>query len=231
MNVLTLTDQVADTIGKRISGGELAIGSALPSAASFANEFGVSVAVVREALSTLRSQGLIQTRQGASTLVLARSVQSGFQLDRRALDNPVSLGQLFEFRCGVEADAAAYAAQRATASELKELGKTLARLQKHVLDGEGVEADIEFHLRIARAARNRYHLQIVQYMNDEIGESIAIARSNSAQHTGVPERVMREHEAVYRAIEQRDPKAAAAAMRKHLVAAAGRLALPSDATA
>src|SRR4051812_25741517 len=64
-----LSDRVADALRKRILGGALAISDQLPSENAMAAEFGVSRAVVREAVSRLKSEGLLYARQGKGIFV------------------------------------------------------------------------------------------------------------------------------------------------------------------
>lgn len=225
MKVLTLREQVAESLRKQISDGALAIGAIVPSASALATRFEVSVPIVREALSDLRAQGLISSRQGAATIVLARQGRGGFRISPVSVRDAEGLAELFEFRCDVESAAAAHAAERAKAVDLRAIAGALKVLKANLLDPEsGPAADVSLHTSIARAA-GRYHLQLISYMTGEFGEAIATARRNSAQWLGMPQKVHQEHEAVYEAIAARDPIAASLAMRRHLTGAAKRLNL------
>lgn len=216
---------MAEALVARITGGVVAIGDALPSMGALAREFGVSVPVVREALSDLRAQGLVGSRQGAATVVLADRAKGGFQIDASLTRNRAALRELFEFRADVESTMAAKAAARASSRDLKNLGEAVRRLQAHVLDSaEGVAADVAFHVAIAATA-GKFHLQLVDYMTRELRSAIATARNNSAVSVGLPQLVQDEHEAIFEAIAARDPESARLAMYSHLVNAARRLGL------
>jgi GntR family transcriptional regulator, transcriptional repressor for pyruvate dehydrogenase complex len=225
MDVLTLREQVSESLRKQIGDGELPVGAVLPSAAQLAERFQVSVPIVREALSDLRAQGLISSRQGAATTVLARQGRSGFRIQAVKVKDLAGLAELFEFRCDLEASAAAHAATRAKAADLRAIAAALKSLKANLLHPEtGAAADVLLHTSIAKAA-GRYHLQLISYMTEEFGEAIATARRNSAQWRGMPEKVHQEHEAIVEAIAARDPVAANLAMRRHLTGAARRLNL------
>lgn len=225
MQVLSLREQVAESLRKQIADGALAVGATVPSASALATSFEVSVPIVREALSDLRAQGLISSRQGAATIVLARQGRGGFRISAVSVKNAAGLAELFEFRCDVESSAAAHAAERAKSADLRAIAAALKALKANMLDPEsGPAADVALHTSIARAA-GRYHLHLISYMTDEFGEAIATARRNSAQWLGMPRKVHQEHEAVYEAIAARDPVAASLAMRRHLTGAARRLNL------
>ncbi len=225
MRVLTLREQVAESLRKQIADGSLAVGAVVPSASALAKTFEVSVPIVREALSDLRAQGLISSRQGAATLVMTRQSRGGFRISRVSVEDAPGLAELFEFRCDVESAAAAHAAERARAGDLKAIASALKALRANLMDPHaGPAADVLLHTSIARAA-GRYHLQLISYMTDEFAEAIATARRNSAQWLGMPQKVHQEHEAVCEAIAARDPVAASLAMRRHLTGAARRLNL------
>jgi GntR family transcriptional regulator len=61
--------QIANSVAERIRIGELRVGDRLPSERDLATELGVSRVTVRQALSTLRQQGLIDTQQGKGYFV------------------------------------------------------------------------------------------------------------------------------------------------------------------
>ncbi len=65
--------QIAGHIRDRILSGELAPGDPVPSERALAVEWGVARPTATKALEALRLEGLVAARQGAATVVLARS--------------------------------------------------------------------------------------------------------------------------------------------------------------
>lgn len=63
--------QVADDLRRRITSGEFPVGSAIPSTAKLTNDYGVSVTVVRGAVSELRSEGVLAGQPGKGVFVRA----------------------------------------------------------------------------------------------------------------------------------------------------------------
>ncbi len=63
-----LSEEVSAALEARILRGDHPPGSQLPTEKVFAETFGVSRAVVREAIARLKADGLIETRQGAGAL-------------------------------------------------------------------------------------------------------------------------------------------------------------------
>ena len=70
-----LADQVAATLEAEIRAGRLTEGEKLPTEQSLVQQFGVSRTVVREAVSRLRSLGLVDARQGSGMFVIKPDVE------------------------------------------------------------------------------------------------------------------------------------------------------------
>lgn len=223
----TLVDRVTEVLRKRIDDGDLPIGAKMPSGLTIAEQIGVSIAVVREALARLSTLGLIRTRHGSGSVVIARADAAGFRIGAHAVWEPALLAQLFEFRIDLETASAAHAAATATAADVAHVRAALRKLERAVeADVPGTDADLDFHVAIARASNNKYRVQLIEYLNREVRDAIDIARRNSARRPGLPRKVQAEHEAILRAIEKSDARAAGEAMRRHLTSAAQRLDLP-----
>ena len=93
-------------IRQKLLAGDLPAGGRI-SAAAMAREMGISHIPVREAISQLRSEGLIvhQSHRGAFAKVMSR----------------IELADLIEFRAVLEGHAAAQAARRISPAQLREL--------------------------------------------------------------------------------------------------------------
>lgn len=77
----SLPSEIAVALAARIRSGEVAVGSRLPSEPVLARSLGVSRNTVREAISVLREQGLIATKQGIGTFTLDPSQDTHFPVD------------------------------------------------------------------------------------------------------------------------------------------------------
>lgn len=221
-----LSDEVARQLAAAIRTGEFAPGARLPSEKELAERFDVSRMVVREAMSRLKSDELIDTRQGLGAFVAAEPGRGLFRLepDPAAVKD---LHDIFQLRVAVEGAAAGLAAVRASRSELATMRACLHDMTIAIAGKEDdVAADNRFHATIARASRNPYFDRFLTFLGANLHGSIARARSNTAaRHPESVLAVQAEHEAVFAAIEQRDAPAAEAAMRGHLSAAMERLGL------
>ncbi len=221
-----LSDEVARQLTAAIRTGEFAPGARLPSEKELAERFDVSRMVVREAMSRLKSDELIDTRQGLGAFVSAEPGRGLFRLepDPAAVKD---LHDIFQLRVAVEGAAAGLAAVRANRSELAAMRACLRDMKTAIAGKEDdIEADNRFHATIAQASRNPYFDRFLTFLGANLHGAIAKARSNTAaRHPESVLAVQAEHEAVFAAIEQRDAPAAEAAMRGHLSAAMERLGL------
>ena len=84
---------IADEVRARIRSGEYAPGSRLPSKSELKARHGVSDGPVNEALSVLRGEGLVETRQGSGIFVrdpLPEKVLSEFEIAMGRVDELAS---------------------------------------------------------------------------------------------------------------------------------------------
>jgi DNA-binding FadR family transcriptional regulator len=214
----SLTHTLVEQLGDRIRGGQLAVGSKLPTEAEIVDAFGVSRTVVREAISRLQAAGLVQTRHGIGTFVLGLGEGSAFRVDREQLNTLRDVVALLELRIGIETEAAGLAAQRRSDENLAAMRTALLGFAAAVEAGSSaIGPDFQFHLEIARATQNDHFTRLM----NSLGTSL-IPRARL--HTEAPDaerrdylrRVHVEHESIVDAIAAQDTEAARAAMRTHL---------------
>jgi GntR family transcriptional regulator, transcriptional repressor for pyruvate dehydrogenase complex len=221
--VLTLTQQVAQRMTGDIRAGVYPVGTKLPSGKDLAAQFGVSQSVIREVTERLRSNGLIDSRQGAGCTVKARTETGGFRVPHAA---GADLADVYELRLDLEGAAAALAAVRRTDADMDALAAILKSLSDNLYTPDhAVELDIAFHVAIADATHNRYYVDLVQYLNLQIRQAVQTARTHSLARQRLPDEVHREHVRVFDAIRAGDPVAARIAATSHLQNAAARLNL------
>ena len=75
-----LAEQLYTQIYKLITAGQFPVNSKLPSEAELCEAFGVSRPVVREALSRLHADGVVETQRGAGSFVRLRRDSELFKL-------------------------------------------------------------------------------------------------------------------------------------------------------
>jgi GntR family transcriptional repressor for pyruvate dehydrogenase complex len=212
-----LSDQVAQQLASEIASGRLAAGAKLPPEARLVEQFEVSRTVVREAVSRLKSLGLVDSRQGSGVYVSASPPYAPLNFDARHGESRSAVVQMAEVRRGLEAEAAGLAAQRRNAADLNRLKKAMQALDRAVMDGgDGVEEDLRFHQAIADAAHNPFLIGTLDYLAQFMRGAIGVTRANEARRADFAAQVREEHAAVLRAIEARDLAQARTAASSHM---------------
>lgn len=220
----TLADQVTRLLAEQLRNGVYPVNSRLPTEKAIAEEFGVSRTVVREAISRLKSEGLVETRQGSGTAVLDPKSSAAFRLTRVNNNPAEGVLRIIELRCGIEAQMAALAAERRTASEMAEIKRALKAIDRAVAaGGDGVKEDLEFHMAISRATKNPYYTDLLGMLTRALHDAIRVTRSNEARRADFTDAVRAEHEAICAAILARDPDAARAAALGHMESTVSRI--------
>ena len=97
-------ESVFEDIRSAITSGRLSVGARLPSESSLAVRYGVSRPIVREALRSLQTLGLTQTRTGSGTFILTSTPSTELSY------GSYSARDLIEARPFIEGPAAGWAA-------------------------------------------------------------------------------------------------------------------------
>jgi len=212
-----LSDQVADQLAAEIRRGGLAPGDKLPTEARLVEQFGVSRTVVREAVSRLKSLGLVDSRQGSGVFVQAVAPFTPLNFEARHAASQEAVVQMVEVRRALEAEVAALAAQRRSATDMRRIQAAVKALDAAVQrGGDGVSEDVQFHRAIADAARNPFLLQTLEYLGQFLLGATQVTRANEARRLDFAQQVQQEHAAIVRALEAGDPEAARQAAAGHM---------------
>ena len=215
----SLGDQLSARIKSQIEAGEFAEGARLPAESDLAEQFGVSRPIIREALSRLRSEGVIVSRRGSGSYVQRPpSPDLSAQTPFGPLNSLAQVKMCFQFRATVEGDAAFYAARNRTEDSLTEMREALGKLEEAVLDQMvGISPDFAFHIAIARATGNGFFEIIMKQLQTPIEFTINLARSLSLTRTHEHRMTIQgEHVRIFEAIKAGDGETARRVMRSHL---------------
>ncbi|MDB5895071.1 MAG: GntR family transcriptional regulator, partial [Rhodoferax sp.] len=113
-----LVSEIVENLAADIRQGQLKEGDKLPTEAEIMARFDVSRTVVREALSKLQASGLVETRHGIGTFVIAPPEAGNFKIAAEDLATVADVIALHELRIRLVTEAAGLAAQRRTAANL-----------------------------------------------------------------------------------------------------------------
>jgi DNA-binding FadR family transcriptional regulator len=206
--------------------GALPAGERLPTETAIAQRFDVSRGVARECLRSLEERGLITVKHGSGATVRPRIDWDMLNPDvvsavLESENGSQVLGDYLECRRLLEIEAAGLAAERATGEHLVALSEALDRMTAAAVEAPGSpsaedlfhEADVGFHRAIIAATGN----SALGRMTEPIHRALAAARRPLARPEHRLERSLPEHRRILAAIAAREPEAARAAMRDHLL--------------
>ncbi len=219
-----LTDQLAELLREYVRDGTWTRGSKLPSEAALSESLGVSRTVVREAVSRLKSEGLLKSRQGSGVFVTQEDVMRSLRFDETAIGSLRSIVHVVELRRALEAEAAALAAKRASAAQIKAIRRAYTSIDRAARAGrDGVAEDVAFHQAIAEATDNSKFVELFSFLEQYLRAATRATRANEAKRNDYFEQVVSEHEAILEAIEARDADRARRAAATHMDNAARRI--------
>ncbi|MBN9612871.1 MAG: FadR family transcriptional regulator [Actinobacteria bacterium] len=204
----SLVDTVVDELKREITSGNWGIGDRIPSEAELTSALGVSRPSVREGVRSLVQLGLLETRQGDGTYVVADDATQVAL--RRAIDAADSR-EVISVRRALDALAAREAAAARSDDDVALLGRLLAERRAAIAAHEVArftEADVAFHLAIAAASGNRLLSGIYASFDSSLRESVTDASCLASGED--PDRAD-QHEMLLNAIAAGDPQASQAA--------------------
>jgi len=211
-------DEVANQLREALIHGILKPGDRLEAEPTLADQFGVSRPTIRNAINTLRKQGMLRTVRGArgghfvvapQTDIVTRDIGETFSLWFDA--GAVTATEVDEARVVVERQCVRLAALRRTKKDVEALRVIVERPVDDRAPLEDFwDADIRFHQQIARAARNRL-LELPMM-------AIHLLRpyTNRLMDHHDRARTRAQHLAIYEGIAARDPDRAEQALIAHV---------------
>lgn len=210
-----LSEQTSDRLYEMIVEEQVyAPGSKLPNENELSEELRVSRTTLREAISFLVAQGVLEIRRGKGTFVAEDVPASG--LDLTSLSGLRSRGRardLFEMRLIFEPATVALACQRATDEELKLIRRKAERVEEIAAQGgDWPLADQEFHWAIMRASHNEYMRRLYPIINGAVNEIMQL--SQNRKH--MQDIALADNRLILEFLLKRDEEGASHAMSIHM---------------
>jgi GntR family transcriptional repressor for pyruvate dehydrogenase complex len=211
---MALTDEAIERIKSMIVSGELRPGDRLPKEADLAERLGLSRSSLREAVKALSLIRVLDVRQGDGTYVTSLRLETlldtvGFVLDFHGDD---SVLHLLAVRRVLEPAATAMAAQVMSDSEIAELG-TLMAVTGDLPGTDGdvdalnqlIEADLEFHRRIALGSGNPVLASLIDSLS---APTLRTRVWRGLTQENAVARTIEQHQAIHQALTAREPELA-----------------------
>jgi GntR family transcriptional regulator, transcriptional repressor for pyruvate dehydrogenase complex len=211
-------EEVAEALIDMIKSGQLKSGDKLESVQQLAENFQVGRSAVREALSALRAMGLVEMHQGEGTYIR--------EFDSKMLSLPVYIAvlmkkedvkNLLEVRRILEVGAVQAAAARRTDEQLAEIKEALDQMEAANDQELGEEADFRFHMTIAKASQNELLIGLMNNVSEMMVTTMRETRRLWLySEKSTLDRLWKEHQQIYQAIEAQDGTEAQNLMLDHL---------------
>ncbi len=214
-----ISHKVAGQLKKAISEGIFRVGDRLPSERELAEQMGVSRPSVREAIQQLEIQGFVEIVHGGGSLVKNIAEQEIQQPMEVVLsDDKQRVLELAEIRAYMEALAARKAAENRTEEELKRMRYYLKEMQRDFEKGQiRYEIDFKFHTEVNAASHNMIFLHLMSSIYRLINYSVKIHREQMFLSRESQKKILDHHMRIFKGIQKKDPEAAEAAMKEHLL--------------
>ena len=166
----SLSNQIADDIELRIKKGEFEVGDKLPTEPELVSMYGVSRNTIREAIQSLTRPGILETRQGDGTYVIAKE---RLQVELYNVMDNATNKNVFEVRNMLENYIVEKAIINANSSDLVEIEQALdLRKAENTSLREKTQADLDFHLSIAKATHNDLLVEMYKHVSAYFNEYI-----------------------------------------------------------
>lgn len=210
----TVTEQIATRLVDFILGARLKPGNKLPSERELMVRLSVGRSSLREAIKTLTALGVVQVSVGEGMFVgrgdlslLTKPLSWALLMGER------STHELVEARRVIEVELAGLAADRATEEDVLAIGQCLEVMRESLDSADRYsQADLAFHLLVARAARNRVLFHVLETLQHIIRAwMVKVLAALDGKPVSLD-----EHVPIYAAIRAHDPQAARKAMAAHM---------------
>lgn len=224
-----VSELVLEKMKEFIQDGTFPADEKLPSETELAKMFNVSRAPVREALSVLTATGIVESRQGGGNWVRRVDLTNFLEEVSLQMVDIEQVYDLLEMRTIIETEAAALAAIRHKEEDIVELEKALHAFGEKMLGDQtsiGDEADYHFHHLIVKATYNPFIIQSIENIAHLYQKAMTFSLQKNVGLKMKRESVYKEHEGIFLAIKNRDPKQAATKMKEHLQTARKKLGDP-----
>jgi len=220
-----LTDRITEVLINEITSGNYKLGEILPPEQTIADRLGVSRTVLREAVSRLKADGLVTSKQGRGLAVQATARPSVLRMHAADEDKLDEILAIVELRRGFEIEAASLAASRRNDDDLLAMRNALDDMAAAIETDDiaaGIEADLRSHRAIAEATRNEHYVEFFHFLSRLLRDNLTVSRTRSAKAKRGTD-AQREHEIIFEAIQRGEPQLARQCARNHVENTESRL--------
>ncbi|SNS73871.1 transcriptional regulator, GntR family [Anaerovirgula multivorans] len=212
----SISDEIYSNIKNQIIVGKLNPGDKLPTENEMCKIWNTSRVSVREAMERLVALGILRKVRGGGTYV--NQPDPSIFLDPLlpfVIFREEKIIDILKFRSIIEIGSAKLCAENRDEENLRNLRSYLDVMEKNIgRSSEFVEADLEFHMEIARGSKNPINVKINEMLRHIMRKHQMTLNNILGISTSI-----KEHKNIYIAIEERNSKLAEHFIEKHILRA------------
>nr|WP_136251227.1 GntR family transcriptional regulator [Ningiella ruwaisensis] len=200
--VITSSDKIFTALRADIVAGHVKAGVKL-SEAELSTKYGVSRAVIREAINRLANTSLVERKPNIGARVVTLSHEG--------------LVQLYQVREALEGMAARLAATNMSDAEIQDLHALMRSHSQEVKGGETYyqeAGDVDFHYRVVLGSHNQ---PLISMLTNNIYHLVRMYRVQLGMAGPRVTTAFAEHQQIVQAITNRDGELAEILMRRHIL--------------
>lgn len=210
---ILVSDGILEQIRDLIRSGEFSPGQRLPSEMKMAELLSVSRSSLREALNALVHLGYLQRQSRGIYVNLNPNQTAAPTLHFTRSQEDLDVAEMIEVRKIIESELSALAAKRAEPRDIKSLEENLHQMEAGLEDPKAfITSNQNFHLRIAKAAKNHILEDFIINIRNLLKSNIALVIEKSA----ISRRSLGYHRRIFEAIRDGDVSRARRAMSGHI---------------
>lgn len=195
-----LGDKVIKLIRNDIAQGKFKLHEKIPAEPELMKIYNVGRSTIREAIKTLAMTGILKVQQGSGTFV--NSAVDAETIDQRL--KRADFEEINAVRKLLELEIVSLATQHHSAQQLKDMEHSLEKRRQAIMAEQReacMEADIDFHLAIARASQNGVLADLYQSFTVIIRDFFSRREAQGISHFAMSHHL---HEALYKAIKSQN---------------------------
>ena len=228
-----LPDEIAEKLSNDINSGALKAGDKLPTEQKLSLAFGVARTVVREAISQLKFEGLIQSKQGVGAFVTNPDQKSVFRIGSSCFKKRKELAMVLQLQTSNLSASAALAAENRTSEDLSALSDLHESILKspdpssYEITEVLLDTIRSFYLAIAKASGNIHFLEIIRMIDTRLNENLRSVAIKNLMATDV-NLIRSELTSIHEQILQANSESSRLATRSHFEKSTERLLARAD---
>jgi len=209
---VSLAKSIVHEIARLVAVGKIKPGDKFPPESVLAEQMEVGRSSIREAFRVFQILGVTEAKPGRGT-ILVNTAPLFALTDWSEFTSTDLINDIVEARLALEPLIAAMAAKRADAADIRRIKDTIEAGRRAIgNEAASIQTSLDFHTAVADAGGNQTLLLVTRLLRSLYFESTRFSRRHPESYATL----LVDHEKIFAAIRDRDPKAASAASESHM---------------